>query len=105
MNSLDFIEVDDSLFMADMSEVDGSGLWTIRLPESFYGNNPSELFDCAIRDNNDDKNLPVKHLGSFETFRKANEYLCFLWRKGKTYDTLENREYVNAPENYEFALP
>jgi hypothetical protein len=105
MHVLDFVLVDDGLYMADMSEVDGSGLWTIRLPESFYGNSPSEIFDCSIRDKNEDKNLPVKHLGSFETFRKANEYLNFLWRNGKAYDTLENREYVNAPESYEFALP
>jgi len=105
MKFLDFIEVDDSLFMADMSELDQSGIWTIRLPDSFYGNNPSELFDCAIRDNSDDKELPVKHLGSFETFRKAKAYLSFLWSSGKTYDTLESGEYVAAPENYEFILP
>jgi len=104
MEVLNFILVDDGLYMADMSEVDESGIWTVRLPESFYGNSPSELFDCAIRDNNDDKNLLVKHLGSFETFRKAKEYLTFLWRNGKTYDSLEIKEYFNAPQKYEFTL-
>jgi hypothetical protein len=102
---LNFIEVDDSLYMADMSELDGSGIWTIRLPDSVYGNNPSELFDCAIRDNEDDQNSPIKHLGSFETFRKAKEYLFFLWSRGKTYDNLENETYISAPQNYEFDLP
>jgi len=104
MEGLNFIVVDDGLYMADMSELDYSGIWTIRLPESFYGNNPSELFDCAIRDNNDNKNLPVKHLGSFESFRKAKEYQAFLWRNGKTYDTLKSKEYLNAPKNHEFTL-
>jgi hypothetical protein len=104
MDVLSFLEVDDALYMADMSDVDASGIWTVRLPESYYGNNPSELFDCAVRDNNDDKNLPVKHLGSFETFRKAKEYLVFLWKNGKTYDNLESKEYLNAPQKYEFTL-
>ena len=105
MKSLNFIQVDDGLYFADMSEIDESGIWTIKLPESFYGNNPSELFDCAIRDNNDDKNLSVKHLGSFETFRKAKDYLSFLWASGKTYYNLEAKEYMSAPEKYEFDLP
>jgi hypothetical protein len=105
MTRLDFIEVDDGLYMADMSDTDKSGIWTVRLPDSAYGNNPSELFDCVIRDNDDDKNIPIKHLGSFETFRKAKEYLNFLWNSGKTYDNLETKEYITAPKIYEFSLP
>ena len=105
MKTLVFIEVDDSLYMADMSETDKSGIWTVRFPDSAHGNNASELYDCAIRDNSDDINVPIKHLGSFETFRKAKAYLAFLWKNGKTYNNLENIEYLNAPQSYEFKLP
>jgi len=100
-----FTEVDDGLFMADMSEIDQSGIWTIRLPDSPYGKNLSELFDCAVRDNDDSNHLPIKHLGSFATFRQAKEYIYFLWRNGKTYSNLNNSEYIAAPKIYSFNLP
>lgn len=101
---LTFVEVDDGLFMADMSEHDNSGIWTINVPHSFYGVNGSEMFDCAIRDNSDNDDMPIKHLGSMETFRKASEFLSFLWRNGKTYEKLESKEYINAPKYYDFSL-
>ena len=106
MKELDFIIVDAALWMADNSDADRSGLWTIVEPNSPYGENGSEMFDCAIRDFSDDeKTYPIKHLGSFETLRKAKEYLNFLRLNGKTYDTLNDVEYINAPSKFEFSLP
>ncbi len=106
MNELNFNIVDASLYMADMSEADRSGLWTIVEPNSPYGPNESELYDCAIRHYSDDCNTyPIKHLGSFESLRKSISYLTFLWQNGKTYNTLTEVEYNVAPSIYEFLLP
>jgi hypothetical protein len=106
MKELNFTEVDASLYMADMSESDKSGLWTIVEPDSPYGANESEMFDCAIRHYTDDcKTYPIKHLGSFESLRKAMAYLNFLWENGKTYDALNAVEYVAGHVKYEFELP
>lgn len=106
MNKLNFQIVDAALYMADMSEMDQSGLWTIREPNSPYGDNGSEIYDCAIRHYSDDcDKYPIKHLGSFETFKKAEAYLNFLWSNGKTYDSLNEVKYFNAPETFQFELP
>jgi len=106
MKKLNFEIVDASLYMADMSDVDKSGLWTIVEPDSPYGENESEMFDCAIRHcSDDDKNYPIKHLGSFDSLNKAFAYLNFLWENGKTYDTLNAVEYIVGHIKYEFELP
>lgn len=106
MKKLNLKLVDAALYMGDMAELDKSGLWTIREPNSPYGENGSEIFDCAIRHYSDDCNkFPIKHLGSFETFRRAEAYLNFLWSNGKTYDSLNEVEYFDAPKTYQFVLP
>lgn len=106
MKKLNFQIVDASLYMADMSESGKSGLWTIREPDSPYGENESEMFDCAIRHfTDDDKIYPIKHLGAFESLRKAKAYLNFLWQNGKTYDSLNAVEYIKAPIAFQFELP
>lgn len=106
MKELTFIIVDASLYMADMSEIDQSGLWTVREPDSPYGENESEMFDCSIRHYSYDcDTYPIKHLGSFDSLRKAFAYLNFLWVNGKTYDTLNEVDYVIGHIKYEFELP
>ncbi len=105
MEKLKFEIVDTSLHMADMAESDIGGLWTITEPNSPYGVNESEMYDYAIRHfMDDDKNYPIKHLGSFESLRKAIAYNNFLWQNGKTYDTLNAVEYIAGHIKYEFEL-
>ncbi len=104
MKTFNFVVVDASLWMADNSESDKTGIWTVREPDSPYGKNASEIYDCAIRHISDnEKNYPIKHLGSFETLRKAKEYLNFLWLQGKNYDNLNNAEYIKAPFKFTFS--
>lgn len=106
MEKLEFEIVDASLFMADMSEIDNSGQWCIVAPDSPYGLNESEMYDCSIRHcSNNHKQYPDKHLGSFETLRKAKEYLTFLWINSMTYDNLNAVKYIAAPNKHEFVQP
>lgn len=106
MSQLNFEIVDAALFWADMSEIDKSGIWMIVEPNSPYGKNESEMFDCAIKSSSDNsETFPDKHLGSFDSLRKAKAYLSFLWQNGKSYDSLKAVKYVKGHINYEFELP